>query len=251
MASDCLVINIGNTSTRLGLYRSGRVNRIQRLDTATGTSVMGTTLEQVAGGRKIDRCVAASVVPKATRPWRRQLESHCARVLWVDHTTPIGLNISVPRPETIGADRLANAAGAVARYGAPVIVIDFGTALTFSVISDTHGFIGGAIAPGLTLMTTSLAERTALLPNVPSAPIQRPVGRSTEEAIRIGAEYGIPGMVRGILDHLMRPFDSANVRVVATGGDAARFAGRLDPSIIADRNLTLLGLGRIGDLDME
>jgi type III pantothenate kinase len=212
---------------------------------------MRSAVEEVAGGRAIDRCIAASVVPDATQPWVRCLESRCTKVLWVDHKTSIGLTLSVPRPETIGADRLANAAGAVARYGAPVIVIDFGTALTFSVVSDTRGFIGGAIAPGLTLMTDYLAERTALLPVVPSAPIQRAVGRSTEEAIRIGAEYGFPGMVRGILDHLMQPFDSSNVRVVATGGDAARFVKRLDPSIITDRNLTLLGLGRIGDLDGE
>ena len=251
MASPTLVINIGNTSTRLGLYRSDRVTRIQRIDTSADTPAMRAAIDEVAGGRKIDRCIAASVVPNATPPWVPLLESRRTSVLWVDHTTSIGLKISVPRPETIGADRLANAAGAVARYGAPVIVIDFGTALTFSVISDTRGFIGGAIAPGLTLMTDYLAERTALLPDVPSAPIQRAVGRSTEEAIRIGADYGFPGMVRGVLDHLMQPFVSSDVRVIATGGDAARFVKRLDPSIIADRNLTLLGLGRIGDLDGE
>ncbi len=248
MPGSTLVLSIGNTSTRLGLYRSGRVSRIHRLSTSTAkASDVRLALDEITSERDVGHCVAASVVPEAPRRWNRHLASRCKRVCWVDHRTPMGMTIRYPRPETIGADRLAAAAGAAARYGTPVIVADFGTALTFSVVSAKQAFIGGIIVPGMQMMTRSLAEHTALLPKVDLAPVRRAVGRSTEESIRIGARYGYPAMVQGLLDHLLEQFPSGGVRIVATGGDAMRVVKWLEPGVVVDKHLALFGLGHIGE----
>jgi type III pantothenate kinase len=108
----------------------------------------------------------------------------------VSHKITLGVGIDYPKPETIGADRLANAAAAVALYGSPAIVVDFGTAVTFDVISAAGDYAGGVIAPGLNAMTDYLHNRTALLPRVSLREPHRAIGRSTVEAMRSGAIHG-------------------------------------------------------------
>ena len=114
------------------------------------------------------------------------------------------MGIDYPRPETIGADRLANATAATALYGSPAVVVDFGTAVTFDVISADRKYIGGVIAPGLNAMTDYLHKRTALLPRVTLREPRRAVGRSTAEAMRSGAVYGYRGLVAEILRQVVK-----------------------------------------------
>lgn len=192
-----------------------------------------------------------SVVPSVDAKWRRFAKKKSLRFHCLSHRdfpvfSPAGkLVIDYPRPETIGADRLADAAGAVARYGAPVIVMDFGTALTAAVITGDLKWRGGVIAPGFPLMRDYLFERTAKLPRMEIGRGRAPkIGRSTEDAMRFGAIVGYRGMVREIVSTLESNFGE-NFRLVATGGFAKWALGGMDVPFIIDQNLTLFGTGLV------
>jgi type III pantothenate kinase len=171
--------------------------------------------------------------------------------LIVNHKIELGVKIDYPDPASIGPDRLANACGAVARFGAPVIVADFGTALTFDVVNTDATYIGGVISPGLPLMTDYLADRTELLPMISIKGRCGNVGRSTEGAMRIGAHIGYRGMVREIVEHLKAGMGFNDIALCATGGYAKWVlsgAGAELPFVV-EPNLTLFGLGRIFELN--
>jgi len=249
--SRCLAIDVGNTSTTLGVVDGTHVlahghvkggidaiDEVQRL------------VNRFQAKHPFDGVVLASVVPGVNRRWEKFIKGHTGSLpLVVTHSVNLSVGIDYPHPETIGADRLANACAAVAQYGAPVIVADFGTALTFDVVGASGKYRGGVIAPGLPLMTDYLAERTALLPLIsPKGRCER-VGRSTAGAMRIGARIGYRGMIREITAYLRTQPDMANAVCCATGGFAGwvlKDAGldyRLDP------DLTLKGLGVVYDLN--
>lgn len=240
-----LVIDIGNTSTSWGLYARGRITRIARLDTVRCTK---TAIQRALASYRFSSAVLASVVPAAVRVWRDLLR---VPVLAVNPALNLDMPIRYPRPATIGADRIANACGAVARYGTPVIVADFGTAVTFDVVTRKHGYVGGVIAPGLPLMFSYLSEKTAKLPHIAPGPVRGRIGRSTESAMRLGARWGYRGMVREILGELLRHSDLRQAQLVATGGYAGWVVQGLKPRMIVDPDLTLYGLGRIHDLNRE
>jgi len=196
--------------------------------------------------------VCGSVVPARTADWLAGLrEISESRPIEVTHRLKLGIRIAYPRPGTIGADRLANACGAAARYGTPVIVADFGTALTFDVLAGGGVYAGGIIAPGLPLMTDYLAERTALLPRLRLRKVQRRVGKSTVEAMCIGARFGYRGMVREVIETLSAEPGLAGAALCATGGFARWVLEDLDLPFAFDPNLTLFGLGRIFELNTE
>ena len=245
-----LAIDVGNTSTSFALVRGKRVVRPSRLPSCESSPAqIRAALQTVAGKESVQSVVAASVVPSAVAPWTNAVR----RVLglgvhWVSHRSPLGVPISYPQPKSIGADRLANAAGAVARYGAPVVVADFGTALTFDIVGQTEGYRGGIIAPGLPLMFGYLADRTALLPRIGPGPVRGVVGRSTEQAMRIGATLGYRGMIREIFEALREEIDDPALTFVVTGGDARWVVRQLRMEIVLDPYLTLFGLARIGEL---
>jgi type III pantothenate kinase len=154
----------------------------------------------------------------------------------------VGLGVDYPRPETIGADRLANALAAKQHFGAPVLVVDFGTAVTFDVVNTRGDYVGGIIAPGLSAMTDYLHERTALLPRVEIRAVRRYVGRSTEEAMRIGAVHGYRGLVRELIAGVRAEMGVEQLPVVATGGYAGLVARGLPEIKAVDPGLTLEGL---------
>ena len=151
--------------------------------------------------------------------------------------------------EKIGADRLANAAAAAKLLGTPSVVCDFGTALTFDIIDAKRGYIGGIICPGLPLMFDYLAEKTALLPRVKPSKTKAVVGRNTEQAMQIGARLGYRGMVREILQSLETELGVKQLPVCCTGGYAGWIFKDWDVAATIDPNLTLKGLGIIGDLN--
>jgi type III pantothenate kinase len=156
--------------------------------------------------------------------------------------TLCGVGIDYPRPETIGEDRLANAVAARQRFGAPVVVVDFGTAVTFDVVNRAGNYAGGIIAPGLAAMTDYLHEKTALLPRIKIREIKTAVGRSTEQAMLVGAVHGYRGLVRGLIAELKRELKVKRLPVVATGGYAGLIAARLPEISAVEPNLTLEGL---------
>jgi len=170
-------------------------------------------------------------------------------VLRVGPDLNLGVGIEYPRPQSIGADRLANAASAVAACGAPVIVVDFGTAVTFDIISRHARYVGGVIAPGLEVMTDYLYQRTALLPKIDLLEPVRAIGKSTRAAMLAGAVYGYRGLVKQILVEIKSEMGPPAARVIATGGYAKLIAAKLPEIEKVHPNLTLEGLRIIGTLN--
>jgi type III pantothenate kinase len=185
----------------------------------------------------------SSVVPKATphvvrmaqQRWRLvpfELTARTMRMLAVDYA----------RPATIGADRLANAIAAKHQYGAPVVVVDFGTAVTFDVVDRRGRYIGGIIAPGLSAMTSYLHEKTALLPRIQVREVDSVIGRSTTEAMQIGAVHGYRGLIRELILKIRQELHARRLPVVATGGCASLLAAKLPEITAVEPLLTLEGL---------
>ena len=152
------------------------------------------------------------------------------------------MGVDYPKPDSIGPDRLANAVAARARFGAPVVVVDFGTAVTFDVVDAEGSYVGGIIAPGLAAMTNYLHEKTALLPKIKIREIKTAIGKSTEEAMLVGAVHGYRGLVRELIAELKRELRAKHLPVVATGGYARLIAAKLPEISAVATDLTLEGL---------
>lgn len=192
--------------------------------------------------------VVSSVVPAKNRAIKSATRG--SRLLWVSAKINLGVGIDYPAPETIGADRLANAAAVATLYGYPAIVVDFGTAVTFDIVSERRRYVGGVIAPGLEAMTSFLYQRTALLPKLSLKEPRSAVGKSTAGAMLAGAIYGYRGLVREILERIRAErFARKQVKVIATGG-YAQLIGRQMPEIQSVHpNLTLEGLRIVAHLN--
>ncbi len=246
-----LVIDIGNTSTSLALADESGLSSVQRTESANPSMQFDAVPP---------RAVIASVKPAVNPLWEAFLtEQGVQEILWVNHEVSLGIPITYPNPETIGADRLANACEAAAAYGTPVVVCDFGTALTFDIISLDEGYVGGIICPGLPLMFDYLAEKTELLPHIKPVQTTAVVGKSTAEAMQIGAHFGYLGMVKEMLAQLETKL-GPEMKVCATGGFAdwvlhppslaSSGATRgLEHPIPIDPQLTLKGIARIASLN--
>ncbi len=247
--SVALVIDVGNTSVSLGLYDNGDIKRVFNIPGGINKSpdACENALRKIAQSVTLDGAMIATVVPDVLQDWKKlvkdtlgipllQITSRCAMPIAIDY----------PKPSSIGADRLADAAGAVIRYGAPVLICDFGTALTFDVVAPDARYLGGAICPGLPLMRDYLFERTAKLPRIAFEGEVPDIGRSTADAMRLGAAVGYRGMVREITEHLRRS-TGYDFKLVATGGYAAWALEGLDVDFTIDSTLTLFGIGVIFD----
>ena len=242
------VVDVGNTSTAVGLWSDGRVTNVKHCDggyVEASRAVEGICAK-FPGGTRPQALAYVSVVPDANAKWRSFAKKGNMDFRQVSHDRLGGLiKLDYPKPKTIGADRLADAAGAVSRYGAPVLVMDFGTALTAAVVTRDGVWRGGVIAPGFPLMRDYLFERTAKLPRMRLGSGKAPkIGRSTEEAMRFGALVGYRGMVREIAGVLARNFKE-DFRLVATGGFAKWVLSGLEMPFTIDQTLTLYGAGLI------
>jgi type III pantothenate kinase len=238
----CLVVDIGNTRTKLAAWRNGRLGREVSIPTP-GLSVRAAREAAEQTGAGTGAAVLASVVPAAQATWERAL--HGRRLHWVDHHSPLGIPVTYPHPATIGPDRLVNAAAAASRYGTPVVVADIGTALTVDVVLPNQGFVGGIIAPGPAAMTEYLAARTARLPPVSLRPTSSAIGRSTQQAIRAGTWFGYRGLLREILTNILHEAGGPNTPLCATGGHAKPFLPDLFPDATLEPRLTQRGLAEI------
>ena len=239
-----LLFDIGNTNTHIGLAGGRRV--LKQINIPTRGWFDGTAaalVKKFAGGKKIEGAVLCSVVPRATpRVCKTVRALWKLDVLKLTPKTVRGVGIDYPRPASIGPDRLANAVAAKFHFGAPVVVVDFGTAVTFDVVNARGDYVGGIIAPGLAAMTDYLHEKTALLPKIKIREVKKIVGKSTEQAMLVGAVHGYRGLIRGLLLELKRELKTKKLPVVATGGYAQLIASKL-PEISAIRpDLTLEGL---------
>jgi type III pantothenate kinase len=239
-----LLFDLGNTNTHLGLANARRVARQANVPTAAwfdGTAA--ARVRRFVGATEIEGAALCSVVPRATPLVRNTVrQSWKCPCLALTTQTLRGLGIDYPKPETIGPDRLANAVAARHHFGAPVVVIDFGTAVTFDVVDARGNYAGGIIAPGLAAMTDYLHEHTALLPRIKIREFKRAIGKSTEEAMLVGAVHGYRGLIRELLMELKRELKARRLPVVATGGYAKLIAAKLPEILRVDPLLTLEGL---------
>ena len=243
--ADFLLIDNSNSFTKFALSTRKEVGPSRKLATRTITP---DALKNVLVGWQWETVVLCSVVPEVGE---RLVEYFDPRpVLRVTAKLKLGVGIDYPKPATIGADRLANAAAAWARFGGPVIVVDFGTAVSFDVVSAEGKYVGGVIAPGLEAMTHYLHTRTALLPEISLIEPPSAIGKNTKHAMLSGAVHGYRGLVREILrevgDEMAKP---RKLAVVATGGYAELIAAKLPEIRKVVPELTLDGLRIIGTLN--
>jgi type III pantothenate kinase len=239
-----LLFDLGNTHTHLGLANGRRVVKQTNIPTFTWLDGAAPALVKKFCGRAVI-CGAAlcSVVPRITPRVKSAVRQHWRLApLELTPATMTLVGIDYPRPETIGPDRLANSVAARHRFGAPVVVVDFGTAVTFDVVDARGNYTGGIIAPGLAAMTDYLHEKTALLPKIHIREVDAIVGKNTEQAMLIGAVHGYRGLVRELIGELKRELRVQNLPVVATGGYARLMAAKLPEITAVAPDLTLEGL---------
>lgn len=241
-----LAIDIGNSHIVIGGFRGAHLSLHFRLatDLRKTEDEYGLLLKSLLGQRRIKGVALASVVPILTEVLRRATERHLGLdALVVTAACMTGLQIPV-EAETIGADRLANMVAAYTRLGSPVMIADFGTATTLTVVGPRGQYLGGAIAPGLATCAEALTCRTAQLPPVPS-PLSAPstvIGRDTRSAIESGLFWGQVGLIEEIMRRLKKAMKTAPLTVVATGGFAEQIAPACPSIAKIEPHLTLIGL---------
>jgi type III pantothenate kinase len=233
-----LLVNLNNTSTKFALANEEGLLKRKVVPTKS-LSLQG--IRKTIASWSFDQVLVGSVVPKKTALFRTLFRS---RMKEVSSDLDLGIGIDFSDPRGIGADRLANAVGVTNRYGVPAIVVDFGTAVTFDIISAERGYEGGVIAPGLGVMTDYLYQRTALLPKIDLAEPVNVIGKTTKDAMLAGAIYGYRGLVRQIITEIV-PHLQGKARIIATGSYADLIAARLPELQIVDLDLTFEGLRAI------
>lgn len=246
-----LLIDNSNTRTKFAMVENGTLLDWHAI--IPTSKISQNSLETTLNKTTWDRAVISSVVPAKAEILHHFLSHKPCHLL--NHQSQLPIGIDYPDPEQIGADRLANAAAAHTLYGSPSIVLDFGTAVTFDVITHDKNapaqpplYRGGVIAPGLASMTEGLARRTALLPHIQLEEPERAIGQSTEEAMLAGAVYGYRGLVREIIQQLRLEIEGVP-KIIATGGDAQLITRGLPEINHLAPQLTLQGLQIIDQLN--
>ncbi|MDR1713478.1 MAG: type III pantothenate kinase [Coriobacteriales bacterium] len=244
-----LAVDVGNTQTVLGLYDQDTLAATWRVgtvaaETADELTVRLDSLLALKGFNftDIDNLAISSVVPPLTEQWLKAATGITGQPpLILSSDTDTGLEFVYPNPAEVGADRIADAVAAIALYGAPVIVVDFGTATNIEIIDRDGAFVGGVIAPGLVTSANALFDAAARLARIDIEVPATVIGRSTKEAVQSGLTYGeierIDGLVRRICQQLGYP-----ATVVATGGLSHNVADLSSTITVLNDNLTLEGL---------
>jgi len=246
-----LLVDAGNTSTCIASHNGNSLSSISRIDTrlcstASVRYIIAKTFKRklMAGG------ILCSVVPKVNQFWIREINRITGKdPIVVNYKLDFGVKLDYPEPQTLGPDRLANVCAVVEKYGFPVMVADFGTAATFDVVNAKCTFIGGIIAPGLRVMTDYMADRTALLPRININGSLPRIGRTTVEAMKIGAIAGYRGLVYGITQYIIKKNKLGRIKLVATGGLAETVLRGNNLRYQVDKSLTMRGLYRIYKLN--
>lgn len=244
-----LAVDIGNTQTVIGLFEKASLVHDFRIESSKGRSrdeyhlLLRSLLEVAEVEREeVDHTIVASVVPALTDTVSEAIELAFGHVpLTVGPGIKTGMPILYDNPREVGADRIVNAVAAYERAKGPVIVVDFGTATTFDVVSAQGEYRGGVIAPGIRISAEALFARAAKLPRVEIARPPRVVGKSTEQSMQAGIIFGYVGLVDGIVERIRAEQDS-EAKVIATGGLARVVAQESRTIEDVEEFLTLDGL---------
>src|SRR5688500_6020582 len=247
-----LVIDVGNTNTSLGVYRGAELVAHWRLTTDRARTVdeyggHARNLFELAAldFKAINAIAIASVVPPLNYTLKTMAETYFnLSPLFVDSNTNTGLKILYEPATDVGADRIVDAVAAIEKYGAPCIIVDFGTATTFDVINSNGEYLGGVITPGIMISSDALFERAAKLPRVDIKRPQRVIGSSTTTAMQSGLYYGYTSLVDGVLKKIIEELGESgkSAHVIATGGLAPLIATGSEYIQVVDDTLTLDGL---------
>lgn len=247
-----LVIDVGNTNVVFGVYDGDKLAGSWRVSTDKDKTtdeygLIFTSILERAGleVKKIKAAIISSVVP----PLLYSLPAMCERYfsvkpMIVGPGIKTGIPIKYDNPKELGADRIVNAVAAVHKYGAPLIIVDSGTAITFCVVNEKGEYLGGLIYPGIGISTDALFMRAAKLPKVEIVKPERVIGKTTVSAIQSGIFHGYVGMVDHIIDLISAEIATPlkNIKLVATGGFGQLLTGESKHDFIIDRMLTVEGL---------
>lgn len=253
-----LAVDIGNTNIHLGMYQDGAWVHTWRARTVAEKmpdeyAVLMHGFFSAAGLSfgDVDAMIISSVVPRLTGTFVELGERYAGRAPLVVRAPglDVGVRLDVDNPAEVGADRIVNAAAVRHLYGGPAIVIDFGTATTFDIVTADGAYAGGAIAPGIGISQDALVSRAARLYKVELVPPPSPIGRNTVHAMQSGLFLGYVAMVEGMVVRLRAAMDAPAAQVIATGGLATRFAEHTRVIQRIEPLLTLDGLRVIYDLN--
>jgi type III pantothenate kinase len=247
-----LAVDVGNTQTVLGLYESDTLAEDWRV--ATDRTRTGDELAVLLGGLldpdSVDGICLSTTVPSILREWQGLAERWAhAPLLVVGPGVKTGIPIRYDDPREVGPDRIVNAVAARERYGAPAIVVDFGTSTNFDVVSPEGEYVGGVLAPGIEISMEALFARAARLVDVDFAAPPSVIGKTTVGGLQSGLVYGFAGQVDGIVGHIRAELEAPAAPVIATGGLAELIAPHSATIERVDPFLTLDGLRLVWELN--
>lgn len=255
-----LAIDVGNTNTVFGLFRGDKLVADWRMETdhhrMSDEWAAGLITLAAHRGYKladIDAAICSSVVPPVTTSLREMTESYLSTSLMlVEPGIKTGVKVNVDNPREVGADRIVNTLAAHVCYGGPAIVIDFGTATTFDVVSPEGEYLGGAIAPGLVISSDALVRYTAQLRRIELVAPRSSIGKNTVTSMQSGVVWGYVALAEGMITRLRTDMGAAGAqaKVIATGGLARLIAQNTSCIDTVDPNLTLTGLRLIYHLNV-
>ena len=248
-----LAIDVGNTQTALGLFDGETLSEHRRLATdgnRTGDE-LGALLGDLVDLGSVDGICLSSTVPALVREYELFAERWAKAPLFVvEPGVRTGIPMRHDAPHQVGPDRIVNSVAAKERYGAPCIVVDFGTSTNFDVVSPEGEYVGGVLAPGIEISMEALFERAARLTKVDFAEPPAAIGKTTEQALQSGLVYGFTGQVDRIVEEIRREL-GAEARAVATGGLADLIAPHSRTIELVDPWLTLDGLRLVWERNRE
>ena len=253
-----LVVDVGNTQTHLGTFRGEELLHDWRFATVRESTAdeLGSRLRNLLALRELtfadlDASILSSTVPQLRPEWTAMAERY------LGHTMPVigpglrtGMPIRMDNPREVGADRLVNSVAAYERVGGPCVIVDFGTAITYDVVSGDGEYVGGIIAPGVEISLEALTSRAAAIPKIDLAPPRALIGKSTVEAIRSGVIYGFAAQVDGMIARLRGELGDGT-EAIATGGLASAIVPFCELIDDVDEMLTLTGLRLIHERNLS
>lgn len=245
-----LLVDVGNTNIVLGVYEGDNLIHSFRVSTDINktSDEYGAVISQLFRIENLDLSqikdvIISSVVPEVMHALENFVYKYINKTpMVVGPGVKTGINIKYENPSQVGADRIVNAVAGYEKYGAPLIIIDFGTATTFCYINGKGEYMGGAITPGVKISSEALFQRASKLHKVEIVKPKTVVGKNTTAAIQAGIFYGYVGMVDNIVEKMIEESGEKNVKVIATGGLSGLIVPEAKNVHHIDKNLTLEGL---------